>query len=78
MIENCPAFTEGCPFTKEDDIMKWVQRSKIANCPAFSDGCPFKKTINVSEMREVLKQVPESHGSGTAHELVKLFSGGLT
>ena len=64
--ENCPAFKEGCPYSKltQEFFMEELQK-----CPEFKQGCPFKNAQNVKELLNELSKMPEAkHYSGVAHE----------
>ena len=57
--DQCPAFKDGCPFSKlEDKDMK----DSIEKCPEFKNGCPFKDAENLAEVYEKLSHVPHSAG----------------
>jgi len=71
VVDGCPAFQGGCPFSKmevnllpasmeslPDGITdKWINDK----CPAFKEGCPFKTTDSVEMLYNVLSEMPESH-----------------
>ncbi|XP_028398203.1 uncharacterized protein LOC114521842 [Dendronephthya gigantea] len=62
--QHCPAFKDGCPFSKlEDKDMK----EAIAKCPEFQNGCPFKDAKSFAEVYEILSHVP--HSAGHENEL---------
>ncbi|XP_028390666.1 uncharacterized protein LOC114515576 [Dendronephthya gigantea] len=57
--QHCPAFKDGCPFTKLED--KEIKEA-IAKCPDFENGCPFKDAKNLADIYEKLTHVPHSAG----------------
>lgn len=64
MADRCPAFLDGCPYAKEEDIVRWLRARPelVAKCPAFKDGCPFKEgEPTVAGLRKALEALPESH-----------------
>ena len=73
MKQKCPAFKDGCPFTKlEDNDM----REAIEKCPEFKSGCPFKNAKSLAEVYEKLSHVPHSAGHETelsGQKLVEMF-----
>ncbi|KXS19586.1 RhoGAP-domain-containing protein [Gonapodya prolifera JEL478] len=57
VIEECPAFAKGCPYSEgaTTDI------AKLKECPAFSSGCPFTKTSDPAEIQKLLSHIPQMH-----------------
>jgi len=74
-LSACPAFEEGCPFATEKDIKTWLKENRpesLEKCPAFIDNqCPFKSAKDLTDIKKVLDQLPESHGNGgKQHDVV--------
>ena len=66
MKDKCPAFKEGCPYSK---ITQDLFIEELKKCPEFKQGCPFKNAHNVKEVLDELSNMPEAkHHSGVAHE----------
>ena len=66
VCESCPAFKDGCPYSK---LTQDLFIEEVKKCPEFKQGCPFKSTGNVTEILEELSKMPESkHHTGAAHE----------
>ena len=64
--DHCPAFKEGCPYSK---LSQDIVTEELKKCPEFKNGCPFKDAENVKEVYEELSKMPESkHHTGPAHE----------
>ena len=64
--EKCPAFKDGCPYSK---LAQDLFMEEIKKCPEFKQGCPFKNTDNIKDMLKELSKMPESkHHTGAAHE----------
>ena len=64
--DNCPAFKEGCPYSK---LSQDTFTDEVKKCPEFKNGCPFKSAENVKDVLEELSKMPESkHHTGPAHE----------
>ena len=64
--EHCPAFKEGCPYSK---LTQDISMEEMKKCPEFKNGCPFKNAQNVKEVVEELSKLPESkHHTGPAHD----------
>lgn len=64
--EHCPAFKEGCPYSK---LGQGINTEELKKCPEFKNGCPFKSAHNVKEVLEELSKMPESkHHTGPAHD----------
>jgi len=66
IVDGCPAFMDGCPFSKIDaEMLPAIMESLPGNvrekCPAFKDGCPFKETDSVENLYNKLADMPESH-----------------
>lgn len=66
VVEGCPAFVEGCPFSKMQSdllpsIMKEFEASLAERCPAFKEGCPFKDMDSVETLYNKLSEMPSSH-----------------
>lgn len=67
IVEDCPAFSDGCPFSKLDanilpEIMEQMVSSDIREkCPAFKDGCPFRDMDSVSTLYDKLSDMPTTH-----------------
>lgn len=73
IVEGCPAFSDGCPFSKETvekypDALKAVlaaiPQETVGKCPAFKDGCPFKEDDSVEALYNHLSEMPPSHRMG--------------
>ena len=64
--EKCPAFKEGCPYSK---LAQDLFLGEIKKCPEFKQGCPFKSTDNIKEISEELSKMPEQkHHTGPAYD----------
>ena len=64
--DHCPAFKEGCPYSK---LTHDLFMEELKKCPEFQKGCPFKGAHNVKDVLEELSKVPESkYHTGAAHE----------
>jgi len=66
IVEDCPAFSEGCPFSKIDAellpmIVELFPGDIKEKCPAFKDGCPFKDTDSVETLYNKLSDMPSTH-----------------
>lgn len=66
IVDDCPAFSEGCPFSKIDAdllpmIVELFPRDIKEKCPAFKDGCPFKDTDSVETLYNKLSDMPNTH-----------------
>uniref|UniRef100_A0A6A7FUD6 Heme oxygenase n=1 Tax=Hirondellea gigas TaxID=1518452 RepID=A0A6A7FUD6_9CRUS len=60
-IRKCPAFEDGCSFSKR-------MENRLNECKAFKNGCPFKDVRTQKEIAEIMKTIPISHHAtkGTA------------
>jgi hypothetical protein len=71
--DQCPAFKDGCPFSKlEDKALK----DAIEKCPEFKSGCPFKDAKSLAEVYEKLSHVPHSAGHESelsGQKLIEMF-----
>ena len=66
MKEKCPAFKDGCPYSK---LTQEVFMDELKKCPEFKSGCPFKDASNVKDVLEELSKMPEAkHHEGSPHE----------
>lgn len=65
VAEGCPAFTDGCPYAKNQSVVEWINSTRGAGsngaCPAFKDGCPFHDVQNLDSLRKELEKLPSSH-----------------
>jgi len=75
IVDGCPAFSEGCPFSKADAhilpiMIAELPASIMEKCPAFKDGCPFKENDSVETLYNKLSDMPSTHqpnqGNGAA------------
>lgn len=69
IVEGCPAFSEGCPFSKLDiallpQVIQEVPKEIAEKCPAFEKGCPFKEDDSVEALYKRLSEMPASHRMG--------------
>ena len=65
-MEKCPAFKDGCPYSK---LTQELFMEELKKCPEFKVGCPFKDAKNVKEVLEELSKMPETkHHQEPAHE----------
>eukprot|EP00931_Biecheleriopsis_adriatica_P022412 TRINITY_DN14413_c0_g1_i2.p1 TRINITY_DN14413_c0_g1~~TRINITY_DN14413_c0_g1_i2.p1 ORF type:complete len:495 (+),score=121.13 TRINITY_DN14413_c0_g1_i2:24-1487(+) len=61
---SCPAFTDGCPYANNGDVVEWIKQKRpeaISACPAFKDGCPFNEAADMDSLRKQLEALPPSH-----------------
>jgi len=66
IVDGCPAFSDGCPFSKTDaellpGIMETMPHSIKQSCPAFKEGCPFKENDSVETLYNKLSDMPSTH-----------------
>jgi heme oxygenase len=68
IVDGCPAFSDGCPFSKIDaELLPRVMESLPIpgnvkdKCPAFKDGCPFKDEDSVENLYNKLSDMPSTH-----------------
>jgi len=76
MVDGCPAFKEGCPFTSDclksiPDIVKTMPVGVMDKCAAFKEGCPFKGSDSVETLYNKLSEMPSTHRLGLETEAAK-------
>lgn len=69
VVDGCPAFTEGCPFSGIDmsslpQIVDALPKGLADKCVAFQDGCPFRGSDSVEALYNRLSEMPVSHRVG--------------
>lgn len=66
MAGPCPAFSGGCPYSKDNKMVEWLsaQKGSISCCPAFQSGCPFNSAQDMQALARVLQGLPPSHAEG--------------
>jgi heme oxygenase len=75
IVDGCPAFSEGCPFSKlltagEDavtiipEVLASLPKEIADKCPAFKNGCPFKEEASVEELYNHMAEMPATHRVG--------------
>mmetsp|Transcript_43135 Transcript_43135/g.100553 ORF Transcript_43135/g.100553 Transcript_43135/m.100553 type:complete len:464 (+) Transcript_43135:51-1442(+) len=78
VTDGCPAFADGCPYGKNDEIAEWMKENRsdaIGACPAFRAGCPFTEAGDLAKLQAKLSALPPSHAGedvapGTPHEVL--------
>jgi len=71
IVDGCPAFVDGCPFSKLDavterpNLLQVMPKGIVSKCPAFADGCPFKQDDSIDFLRNRLSEMPPSHNMGS-------------
>lgn len=69
MTSSCPAFAEGCPYGKNEQMLQWVKDKRedaYGACPAFKAGCPFNDVWDLAGLLSKLQELPSSHGPSSA------------
>lgn len=75
VVEGCPAFSGGCPFSKLltsdqyaanaiPEVLASLPKELTEKCPAFKDGCPFKAENSVEALYNHMAEMPASHRLG--------------
>ncbi|CAE7281350.1 Hmox2 [Symbiodinium sp. KB8] len=62
--DGCPAFADGCPYSKNDEMLEWIKEKRsdaIGACPAFKEGCPFTDASDITKLQAQLAALPPSH-----------------
>lgn len=76
VVDGCPAFKEGCPFTSDNlqalpEIMKTIPVGVMDKCTAFKEGCPFKGSDSVETLYNKLSEMPSTHRFGLETDAAK-------
>eukprot|EP00746_Dinoflagellata_sp_MGD_P006331 gnl/MRDRNA2_/MRDRNA2_112344_c0_seq1.p1 gnl/MRDRNA2_/MRDRNA2_112344_c0~~gnl/MRDRNA2_/MRDRNA2_112344_c0_seq1.p1 ORF type:complete len:493 (+),score=125.21 gnl/MRDRNA2_/MRDRNA2_112344_c0_seq1:67-1545(+) len=64
VVDGCPAFGEGCPFTPQA-VQGLLETGALEGlnqqCPAFEKGCPWQDTSSLQDVSTKLSEMPPSH-----------------
>jgi len=78
VVDGCPAFGEGCPFSIQElaeilpSVLEIVPNDAANKCPAFQKGCPFKESDSVENLYNNLSEMPPTHRIGKDHSAARV------